>query len=64
MWKPRLTRQLDRLTAWPVASQHVARRNALVASTALAARRRELRDVEEYLERHRVVREASGRARA
>lgn len=37
------------LTEWPVQSQQVARRNALVASTALAERRRELDEVEEYL---------------
>lgn len=37
---------------WPVRSQQVARRNALVASTALAEQRRELLEVEEYLARH------------
>jgi hypothetical protein len=35
--------------AWPVTSQHRARRNALVGATALAERRRERVDVEEYL---------------
>lgn len=34
---------------WHVSSQQVARRNALVASTALAERRRELVEVEEFL---------------
>jgi hypothetical protein len=34
---------------WHVASQQHARRNALVASTALVERRRELREVEEFL---------------
>jgi hypothetical protein len=34
---------------WPVESQQRARRNALVASTALAQRRAELDDVEEFL---------------
>ena len=34
---------------WPVESQLGARRNAMVASTALAQRRAELQDVEEYL---------------
>ncbi|GAB2727249.1 hypothetical protein [Nocardioides pakistanensis] len=37
---------------WPVLSQQVARRNALVASTALAEQRRELAEVEEFLARH------------
>jgi len=34
---------------WPVDSQLRARRNAMIASTALAQRRAELQDVEEYL---------------
>ena len=34
---------------WPVESQLGARRNAMVASTALAHRRAELDDVEEFL---------------
>ena len=37
------------LLAWPVESQHRARRNALVASTALAAARKERDDVEVFL---------------
>ena len=36
-----------------VHSQEVAIRNAMVASTALTQRRRELIEVEEYLARHR-----------
>ena len=36
--------------AWPVETQLGARRNALVASTALTAARRERDDVEEFLE--------------
>lgn len=44
-------RLLDHLVSWPVRSQQGARRNALVASTALAERRRELADVEEFLAR-------------
>jgi hypothetical protein len=36
-------------TAWHVNSQHVARHNALVAAAAMADRRRELVDVEEFL---------------
>jgi hypothetical protein len=34
---------------WPVESQLGARRNAMVASTALAQRRAELQDVEQFL---------------
>ena len=37
---------------WPVASQQVARRNALVAATALAQRRAERDEVEDFLEAH------------
>ena len=37
---------------WPVASQQQARRNALVASTALAQRRHEWLEVERFLEQH------------
>ncbi|MEO5708682.1 MAG: hypothetical protein ABIQ59_02515 [Nocardioidaceae bacterium] len=39
-------------TQWHVTSQQHARRNALVASTALMQRRRELTDVEEFLAEH------------
>lgn len=34
---------------WPVQSQQRSRRNAMIASTALAQRRAELDDVEEFL---------------
>lgn len=34
---------------WPVESQQRARRNAMIASTALAQRRAELDDVERFL---------------
>ncbi len=34
---------------WPVESQLGARRNAMIASTALAQRRAEIEDVEEFL---------------
>ena len=44
------------LVSWPVRSQLAARRNALIASTALAERRRELAEVEEFLERHAATR--------
>ena len=39
-------------TRWHLTSQQQSRRNALVASTALTERRRELRDVEEFLAAH------------
>jgi hypothetical protein len=41
----------DRVSTWAVESQLGARRNAMVASTALAARRAERQDVEEFLAR-------------
>jgi hypothetical protein len=41
-----------RIATWHVTSQQQARRNALVASTALTQRRRELLDVEEFLAEH------------
>jgi hypothetical protein len=50
---------LELLTAWPVHSQQRARRNALLACTALAERRRELADVEEFLAR-RAAAQPSG----
>lgn len=37
------------LEAWAISSQQGARRNAMVATTALARRRAELLEVEEYL---------------
>lgn len=37
------------VTRWPVESQQQARRNAMIASTALARRRAELDEVEEFL---------------
>lgn len=40
---------LDRVRAWPVQSQQGARRNAMIANTALAARRAEREDVEAFL---------------
>jgi hypothetical protein len=41
--------------SWPVQSQRVSRRNALVACTALADRRREHEEVEEFLARRLAV---------
>ena len=50
---PRTPRTVLRsLVAWPVASQHAARRNALVAATALAQLRHERAEVERFLEEH------------
>jgi hypothetical protein len=37
------------VTRWPVESQQRARRNAMIASTALAQRRAELDEAEEFL---------------
>jgi hypothetical protein len=42
-------RLVGAVRSWPVESQQRARRNALVASTALAQRRAERDEVEEYL---------------
>jgi len=53
------TTQIVRAVAeWPVRSQQVARRNALVGATALADRRRERIEVEEFLEQHLATRAA------
>lgn len=41
-----------RAARWHVHSQEVARRNAMVASTALTQRRAELDEVEEFLAGH------------
>ncbi len=41
-------RLADRVDAWAVDSQQGARRNAMVASTALAARRAERQDVDAF----------------
>jgi hypothetical protein len=43
-----VSRLLGPVLAWPVESQQRARRNAMVASTALAQRRAEREDVEEF----------------
>lgn len=44
-----LRRPVDAARRWPVESQLQSRRNAMVASTALAQRRAELDEVEEFL---------------
>jgi hypothetical protein len=57
-----LGRVVEKARSWPVDSQQVARRNAMIACTALAARRAEREDVEEYLARVAGARPtASGR---
>ena len=45
-------RLVSAATLWHLTSQQQSCRNALVASTALTERRRELLDVEEFLARH------------
>lgn len=40
------------LGRWAVDSQQTARRNAMIASTALTQRRAELNDVEDFLASH------------
>ena len=42
-------RAVESAATWHLRSQHHARRNALVASTALMQRRRELTEVEDFL---------------
>jgi hypothetical protein len=42
-------RLVGAVTSWPVESQQRARRNALIASTALAQRRAELDEIDEFL---------------
>jgi hypothetical protein len=42
-------RTVGAVRRWPIESQQRARRNAMIASTALAQRRAELDDVEEFL---------------
>jgi len=44
-----LVQPLRTALRWPVESQQHARRNAMIASTALAQRRAELNDVERFL---------------
>jgi len=49
-------RFVSAVAQWHVTSQQTARRNAQVASTALAQRRREHLDVEEFLSAHAAAR--------
>jgi len=43
-----ITHLVSRARTWPVQSQQVARRNAMLACTVLAARRAEREDVDEF----------------
>jgi hypothetical protein len=54
---------LGPIAAWPRESQQRARRNALLASTALAERRRERLEVEAFLDAHARRHERSTRRR-
>lgn len=45
-------RVVESAATWHLRSQHHARRNALVASTALMQRRRELTEVDDFLAAH------------
>jgi len=49
MWKLDLAAPVRAVARWHLTSQYGARRNALLACTALAQRRRERDDVEELL---------------
>jgi hypothetical protein len=44
-----LSHPFDAVRRWPVEAQQQARRNAMVAATALAQRRAELEEVQEFL---------------
>lgn len=52
-------RILETVGQWPYRSQQGARRNALIASTALAERRRELDEVDAFLADHEAARHAT-----
>jgi hypothetical protein len=53
-------RAVNTVNVWALASQHQARRNAMIASTRLAQRRAERIDVEEFLARAADRRAADG----
>ena len=48
----RTARMIIGVLSWPVASQQQARRNALLAATALAQAAHERRETEEFLAAH------------
>lgn len=62
MWTFRAWRPVVHLAGWHIRSQHEARRNALVASTALAKRRKERIEVEEFLDRRLAERRPGSRS--
>ena len=53
---------LQWIDTWSVASQQQARRNAMIASTALAQRRAEMNEVEEFLADLQTAALAGGRS--
>lgn len=55
MWRASRS-SLQALTQWHVRSQQIARRNAMMASTALAERRREHIEAEEFLRSYQQLR--------
>ena len=58
-------RVVDRVVdPWAVGSQQHARRNAMIAATALTQRRAEAREVEDYLASRKVRRPGPGAAAA
>jgi hypothetical protein len=57
-----IDRLVDPVRRWPIESQLRARRNAMIASTALAQRRAEIEAVEEFLAARRRPRTPEGRA--
>ena len=65
MWESALWAPVRSLARWPVTTQVGARRNALLASTALTQRRREYDEVAEYVglvKHHAVPRSAEPEA--
>ncbi len=57
MWRRALWRPVRYLADWHVHTQIGSRRNALIASTAFAERRKEQDEVEAFLSRHAPPRE-------
>jgi hypothetical protein len=49
---PRLVKAVGWAVQWPVTSQEVSRRNAMLAATALTQRRAERLEVEEFFARY------------
>ena len=51
MWKPEPWIPVREIARWHVTTQYGARRNAMLASTALAQRRKERHEAEQFLSR-------------